>query len=147
MKKSVWIKILGGHSSGIPELSEVPQPVAVHDTSQVFQALTEGLAGGTEGCAHGMSESEVRGKKSRDKALSRTKQFLILGVVIVFLPVILLIAVVIGVAWLLWGAWLGLQVRWQWYPQGKRLLFVYSNSPIGRITSNPTFCRNSRNAL
>jgi len=76
-----------------------------------------------------MTESEAQPKSHRDKELSKTKQFLILAVVIVFLPLILLIAVIIGVAWLLWGAWLGLRVRWQWYPKGKHLLFVYSDSP------------------
>ena len=76
-----------------------------------------------------MNQQKTPDEKHRDKALNRTKQFLILAIVIPFIPLILLVAVVIGIGWLIRGAWLGLQVRLQWYPKGKRLLFVYSNSP------------------
>jgi hypothetical protein len=31
------------HSAEIPGLSEAPSPAALHDTSQVFQALAEGF--------------------------------------------------------------------------------------------------------
>lgn len=48
---------------------------------------------------------------------------------IIFIIPILFIALICWVWRLIWGTWLGLRVKSQWYPQGKRMLFVYSNSP------------------
>ena len=65
----------------------------------------------------------------KDKGPSRTKQYLILAAIIPLIPLILLVVLIVSIGWLIIGAWLGLRVRLQWYPKGKRLLFVYSNSP------------------
>ncbi len=76
-----------------------------------------------------MREPRDSKNKSRDYSLSHLKQWIILAVVILFLPLLLGLALIYGLAWFIQGAWLGLRVRLQWYPQGKRMLFVYSNSP------------------
>ena len=43
MNQSLFFQPYGYHSAEIPGLSEAPEPDAIHDTSQVFQALAEGF--------------------------------------------------------------------------------------------------------
>ncbi len=76
-----------------------------------------------------MRQKEISAKKKRDRKQNRFIEFLVLIIVVPFIPLILLIALIFGVCWLIRGVWLGLRVKLQWYPQGKYLLFVYSNSP------------------
>ena len=52
--------------------------------------------------------------------------------VLIFLLLLPLILVLVGIAVLCWfmkGVWLGLLIRLRWYREGKRVLFVYSDSP------------------
>lgn len=51
---------------------------------------------------------------------------LLLIIVIPLSPIVLLI---FGLYQIVMGTWLGLMVKLQWYPKGKYMLFVYSNSP------------------
>lgn len=67
-------------------------------------------------------------KKQRNKKRNRAIEFFILIIIVPFIPLIFLIVLIFGVCWLFYGVWLCLQVRLQWYPKGKYLLFVYSNS-------------------
>jgi len=69
---------------------------------------------------------------SKENQLSTKEKFienLYVVLFILFIPIILVGIAVYGLWHLFYGLWLGLLVKKQWYPQGKKLLFVYSNSP------------------
>lgn len=54
---------------------------------------------------------------------------LIAGLFLLSLPLILVILPIVLIIRYSIGLWLGFLVKEKWFPQGKRLLFVYSNSP------------------
>ena len=56
------------------------------------------------------------------------REFLIAIILVPLIPLLLLMAPFLGALWILDSVWLGFQVRWSWYPRGKRPLFVYSDS-------------------
>ena len=48
---------------------------------------------------------------------------------VILLPLWIVLALLFGIWYLIYSLWLGFLVKLKWYPEGKNLLFVYSNSP------------------
>jgi len=77
-----------------------------------------------------MREEERKEDQQKNEASNLTiKDIFYIAVFIIFLPLYILFYLLYGVWYLIYRRWLVLRVRKQWYPQGKKMLFVYSNSP------------------
>ena len=59
----------------------------------------------------------------------RLKEIFFVTLFIILIPLILVLLIIYGIGYLMYSLWLGLLVKLRWYPQGKNVLFVYSNSP------------------
>jgi len=57
------------------------------------------------------------------------KEIFFVTLFIILIPLILVLLIIYGIGYLMYSLWLGLLVKLRWYPQGKNVLFVYSNSP------------------
>lgn len=77
-----------------------------------------------------MSEEERKEDQQKKKPSNLTvKNIFIIVLVIISIPIIILYLPLYGIWYLIYSFWLSLRVRIQWYPKGKKMLFVYSNSP------------------
>ena len=76
-----------------------------------------------------MSQKETSSEKLRPNKQGSLKEFFLVLGIIPLIPLLLGIGIISGIWWIICGTWLGFLVRLRWYPQGKYMLFVYSNSP------------------
>jgi hypothetical protein len=68
--------------------------------------------------------------QSSSSSNRRPPRWLLIALVLVFLPVILLLAAVFAFCWAIAAAGLTVAVWIAWLPRGRRFLVVYSDSPI-----------------
>lgn len=76
-----------------------------------------------------ISAAQASSRDTDQKKPERWKVALGVSLILVTLPAILMFLLVWWICWLMKGAWLRLRIAITWYPQGRYLLFVYSNSP------------------